>query len=158
MLKGVRYIVEGQPVGTATQPAFVSSLKMLGEKNLLFEFCINTTEQGMTVLDEVLECITQVRDGQAEGERTSFVIDHLAKPDLKGAVDSPMYTRGKGFADFTARIFEFALLPEVVIKCVRSSPNKKAMAEQEAQTLRSTELRRAGDRASCFRQLAQAST
>jgi hypothetical protein len=31
-------------------------------------------------------------------------------------VSSPLYTRGASFTDFTSRIFEFALLPDVSIK------------------------------------------
>lgn len=54
-----------------------------------------------------------MRDGQAAGEETVFIVDHFAKPDLAAEPTTPP---SKEQVDHINALFELALLPKVYLK------------------------------------------
>jgi hypothetical protein len=59
-------------------PDFIASLKWLGEKGYAFEFSLDSYSHHHTIgpdlVEEVLQCIEGVREGQDEQKRTRFII------------------------------------------------------------------------------------
>ena len=74
LIKGSRFLLEGSALGTMTSPSFISGLKWLGRHGLLFEVTVNVQSQGVGTLEEVIDCISRVREGQAEEEQTTFIL------------------------------------------------------------------------------------
>ena len=77
LVKGVRRLIQSEPLGFATQPDFVAGVQALAEYDLSFDICIYHPQLG-DVLQLVAQC-PQVR----------FVLDHLGKPDAKTPLFEP---------------------------------------------------------------------
>jgi L-fuconolactonase len=67
---GVRRLLQDEPPGFALQPEFVKGVQRLPEHGLTFDLCIRHHQ-----LDEVVELVRRCPE-------VTFVLDHLAKPDL----------------------------------------------------------------------------
>ncbi|BFZ60902.1 L-rhamnono-gamma-lactonase [Saitoella coloradoensis] len=81
-LKGFRYNLQDEPTGTALTQGFIDSMKFLGTKGLRFEINVNTHGAGIWQLQEAREMIIRAHDGVEDAKKTTFIIDHMAKPDL----------------------------------------------------------------------------
>ena len=94
LLKGIRDNIQSHPPGFATQSAFVQGVKEIARRGLHFELCLRHWQLG-----ETLELVTRCPEAQ-------FVLDHCAKPDIRGGNREPWATR----------IRAMAALPNVVCK------------------------------------------
>jgi L-fuconolactonase len=94
-VKGVRRILQGEPdPAFCLRPDFVRGVELLGEYGLSFDICINHTQLASAV--ELVRRCPQI----------SFMLDHIAKPDIRGARLDP----------WRAQMQELAALPNVVCK------------------------------------------
>jgi L-fuconolactonase len=71
LIKGWRHIVQAEPAGFLMQPAFIAGIKCLKKYNYTYDILVQHGQ-----LPELIKFLDKVGD-------QSFVIDHLAKPDLK---------------------------------------------------------------------------
>ncbi|MFZ9683551.1 MAG: amidohydrolase family protein [Cephaloticoccus sp.] len=95
LIKGIRRIIqfEADPE-FCLQPDFVRGVQLLPRHGLSFDICINHTQMANT-LKLVRQC-----------PETAFIIDHIAKPDIKNHVLDP----------WRQHLREFAALPNVWCK------------------------------------------
>jgi L-fuconolactonase len=68
---GVRHIVQAEPVGFMLKPEFKEGLKAVHENNLTYDILIYPHQ-----LDDAIKICNEFPDHK-------FIIDHLAKPDIK---------------------------------------------------------------------------
>jgi L-fuconolactonase len=95
LVRGVRHIIEADPEpGGCLRPSFVAGVQRVGERGWTFDLCLKPPQ--------LPACIELVR----ACPRTSFVLDHAGKPDLRRGVLDPWRTH----------IAELARLPNVVCK------------------------------------------
>ena len=76
-VKGVRQNIQGQPPGFALQPAFVSGVQEVGDRDLIFDLCVTHDQLG--------EAIALVDQCPA----TRFVLDHCGKPAIREQLQEP---------------------------------------------------------------------
>jgi L-fuconolactonase len=94
-IKGVRRNLQGETTpGFCLQPAFVEGVRMLSDFNLSFDLCIMHTQ-----LRDVISLVRQCPD-------TQFILDHIAKPNIRDHVLDP----------WREDMQELAALPNVVCK------------------------------------------
>lgn len=94
-IKGVRRLFQGESdVNFASRPEVVAGVRALADFGLSFDICIFHPQ-----LPAVIELVRQVPDVQ-------FVLDHVAKPDIKSGTLEPWRTHMR----------ELAQLPNVVCK------------------------------------------
>ena len=91
-IKGVRQILNpaSAPRGLCLTPAFVKSMRLLGELGLSFDFCMRPGE---------------LSDGAklaAQCPGTQFILDHCGNPKLNGSTRE-MEAWKRGIADFARR-------------------------------------------------------
>lgn len=112
LLKGIRtpFLWE-HPQSLLQDANVISSLKVLGERGLTFDFCISETHHP-GVLSAVADCIQKVRQDQPPDKQTRFVIDHLCNFDIKMALN----TDKSRYEAFLAALNELALVENVCIK------------------------------------------
>lgn len=78
LIKGVRRILQGEPdPAHCLRPSFVHGVEMLAEYGLSFDICIYHYQ-----LPAVIELVRTCPD-------VSFILDHLAKPDVRGGTLDP---------------------------------------------------------------------
>lgn len=94
LLKGIRDNIQNNPPGFATQSAFVRGVKEIARRGLHFELCLKHWQLG-----ETLELVRQCPEAR-------FVLDHCAKPDIRGGGREP----------WASQIRAMAALPNVVCK------------------------------------------
>ena len=94
LLKGIRDNIQGHPPGFATRSAFVQGVSEIARRGLHFELCLQHWQLG-----ETLELVKRCPEAR-------FVLDHCAKPDIRGGDREPWATR----------IRAMAALPNVVCK------------------------------------------
>jgi L-fuconolactonase len=70
-LKGFRHIVQGEPVGFMQEESFKNGLQLLAKFNFTYDFLIYPKH-----LKDTLAVVRECKDNK-------FVIDHLAKPEIK---------------------------------------------------------------------------
>lgn len=70
-LKGFRHILQAEPKGFMLQSRFIEGIKTIGKLGYTYDILIKYTQ-----LDEAFELVKQCPNQK-------FVIDHLAKPDVK---------------------------------------------------------------------------
>ena len=88
-IKGVRRIVQDAPdPAYCLQPDFVRGNQILGELGLVSDICCNSTQLAQNV-----ELVRQCPD-------TQFVMDHIAKPDIRGGEFEPWATQLADLASF----------------------------------------------------------
>ncbi len=93
-VKGVRRLIQGQPKGYGDNRDFIDGVKRLAEFGYTFDICIHHSQLG--------EAIRLVRACSA----VNFVLDHVAKPDIKGQVFEP----------WKSQLQSLGALPNVVCK------------------------------------------
>lgn len=94
-VKGVRRITQAEPdPDFCLQPRFVRGVQLLPEYGLSFDICINHRQ-----LPSTIRMVAQCPD-------TSFMLDHIAKPDIKGS----------GLDPWRAQLRELAAFPNVTCK------------------------------------------
>ncbi|KFA75624.1 hypothetical protein S40288_05925 [Stachybotrys chartarum IBT 40288] len=81
-VKGFRYLLQDKPDGTMLTEDFVEGIKLLGRRGFTFDVGVDHHRRGKKQLDELLELIRRAHDGVPDGERVTFIINHLCKPDL----------------------------------------------------------------------------
>ncbi len=94
LVKGVRRLIQEEPVGFATQPEFVRGVALLADYGLSFDLCIRHYH-----LPEVIALARQC-------PAVAFVLDHIGKPNIKDGVLEP----------WRAHLSELASLPNVHCK------------------------------------------
>lgn len=72
LLKGFRHIVQGEPDGFMTDPAFIAGVSRLRDFDLSYDILVFSRQ-----LPEVCQLMRQLPEMR-------LVIDHFAKPDIKG--------------------------------------------------------------------------
>jgi L-fuconolactonase len=72
-LKGFRHIVQSEPQGFMLQKSFLNGIEFIGKQGFTYDILIKYTQ-----LDEAFEMVKQFPNQK-------FVIDHLAKPDIRNA-------------------------------------------------------------------------
>jgi predicted TIM-barrel fold metal-dependent hydrolase len=94
-IKGVRRIVQDEPDPEfCLQPSFIKGTRLLPEFGLSADICCNFRQLGPNV-ELVRQC-----------PETSFILDHIAKPHI----------RGRQFQPWADQLSELASLPNVVCK------------------------------------------
>jgi L-fuconolactonase len=94
-IKGVRRIVQDEPDPEfCLQPAFIEGTKALAEYGLTADICCNYRQLGPNV-DLVRQC-----------PETEFILDHIAKPNV----------RGRDLEPWAGQMRDLAALPNVVCK------------------------------------------
>lgn len=94
LLKGIRDNLQNHPPGFATQRVFVEGVREIARRGLHFELCLRHWQ-----LDEALELVRRCPEAR-------FVLDHCAKPDIRGGNREP----------WASRMRAMAALPNVVCK------------------------------------------
>ncbi len=84
---GVRRLLQSEADGFCLRPAFIAGVRLLAEHELNFDICIRHGQ-----LDQVIELVDR-----CPGVR--FVLDHAAKPDIRGRSMSPWKERIAQFAE-----------------------------------------------------------
>lgn len=78
LVKGVRRILQGEPdPAYCLQPSFVRGVEMLADYGLSFDICIYHYQ-----LPAVIELVRQCPG-------VTFILDHIAKPDIRGGALEP---------------------------------------------------------------------
>lgn len=95
LIKGVRRITQGEKDPKyCLQPAFIKGVQILPDFNLSCDLCINHTQ-----LEGTIELVKQC-------PKTQFMLDHIAKPNIKEHILEPWREQMK----------QMAALPNVVCK------------------------------------------
>ena len=89
LVKGIRRIIEFEPnLDFCLQPGFVKGVRMLAELGLRFDICIKPHQMANT--------ITMMR----QCADVSFILDHIAKPDIRGGMWEPWASGMREMASF----------------------------------------------------------
>ena len=72
LVKGVRRLIQGEPAGFSTSPAFIEAVQMLPDYGLSFDLCVFHPQ-----LPELIQLVDSCPD-------VSFILDHFGKPDIAG--------------------------------------------------------------------------
>jgi L-fuconolactonase len=94
LVRGVRRLIQGEPLGWARQERFVRGVQLLPEYGLSFDICIKHPQ-----LPETIELVRRCPD-------VSFILDHIGKPDIAAGLLDP----------WRAQISELASFPNVICK------------------------------------------
>jgi len=86
LVKGIRRITQGDPPDFCLKPSFIRGAQMLPEFGLSCDLCINHTQLAKTV-ELVKQC-----------PQTQFIVDHIAKPNIKEHVLDPWRKELKAMA------------------------------------------------------------
>ena len=76
-VKSFRYLLQDSPPGFFQRDSFIDGLKWLGENGYAFDMTLDVTheETGRTrVLEDAIDAIERVREGQEEGKQTVFIL------------------------------------------------------------------------------------
>ncbi|MGH2351547.1 MAG: amidohydrolase family protein [Chloroflexota bacterium] len=88
-IKGIRRIIQSEPDPEfCLRPRFVRGVQLLAEYGLSFDICINYRQLASTI-EMVKQC-----------PHTSFMLDHIAKPDIRGGGLDPWRVQMKELASF----------------------------------------------------------
>lgn len=94
LVKGVRRLIQGEPLGWARQESFIRGVQLMPEYGLSFDLCIKHPQ-----LPETLELVRKCPN-------VSFILDHIGKPDIAAGLTDP----------WRAQIRELAGFPNVICK------------------------------------------
>ena len=83
LVKGVRHVLEGESIEFCVQPNFIKGVQMLEEFGFSFDICIRHPQLANTI-QMVKQC-----------PNVEFILDHIAKPDIKGTDLRPVEGRIK---------------------------------------------------------------
>ncbi len=79
-IKGFRYLVQDKPARTMLEDGFIGSLKLLGEKGLVFELGVDQHRRGRSQLEEAVEMIDRAHDGVDEDDKVVFIVSASTLP------------------------------------------------------------------------------
>lgn len=89
LVKGIRRIIQFEADQEfCLRPDFVRGVQLLAKYGLSFDLCINHTQ-----LANTLKLVRQCPD-------VRFIMDHIAKPDIKGGLLDPWRAEMRALADF----------------------------------------------------------
>lgn len=88
LVKGVRRLLQEEPLGFALQPDFVRGVQKLAQFGFNFDICIIHPQ-----LADVIRLVERCPD-------VAFVLDHLGKPAVKDRVMEPWATQLQELAEF----------------------------------------------------------
>ncbi|MEX1018963.1 MAG: amidohydrolase family protein [Litorilinea sp.] len=77
LVKGIRRLIQSEPLGFCTQPDFVRGVQILPEYDLRFDICIRHPQMA-----DAIELVRQC-------PQVTFVLDHFGKPGVKDNLMSP---------------------------------------------------------------------
>ena len=77
LVKGIRRLIQDEPLGFCTAPDFVRGVQLLPEFGFNFDLCIYHPQLG-----DVLELVAQCPD-------VSFLLDHIGKPGIAAGITQP---------------------------------------------------------------------
>ena len=77
LVKGVRRLIQSEPLGFSVQPDFVVGVRMLADYGFSFDLCIYHPQLG-NIIRLVEEC-----------PQIEFVLDHIGKPGIKDGLLDP---------------------------------------------------------------------
>ena len=77
LVKGIRRLIQDEPLGFCTQPDFVRGVQLLPEYGFSFDLCIYHPQMG-----DVLELVAQCPD-------VTFLLDHIGKPGIAAGIMQP---------------------------------------------------------------------
>ncbi|GAA5901145.1 hypothetical protein JCM6882_006129 [Rhodosporidiobolus microsporus] len=119
-IRSVRYLLQDSPRGFFLKPGFIDGLKELGRRGFAFDLCLDSRNQdtgGVAALEEAMEMIEKVREGQKEGEQTVFILDHFSKPSLSDETFSHSSDRLSPFRTaYISALHALSLLPHTHLK------------------------------------------
>ncbi len=88
LVKGVRHVIEGESIEFCVQPNFVKGVQILEEFGFNFDICIRHPQLANTI-QMVKQC-----------PNIQFILDHIAKPDIKGQIFDPWRRELKKLSEF----------------------------------------------------------
>lgn len=88
LVKGVRRLIQSEPLGFSTQPDFIRGVQLLPDYGFSFDICIYHPQ-----LQDAISLVEQCPD-------VSFVLDHIGKPDINNKIIEPWATHIKTLAGF----------------------------------------------------------
>jgi L-fuconolactonase len=94
LVRGVRRLIQGEPLGFARDPRFIRGVQILPEYGLSFDICIKHPQ-----LPETIDLVGQCPN-------VSFILDHIGKPDIAAELQDP----------WRAQLAELAAFPNVICK------------------------------------------
>ena len=80
LVKGVRRLIQTQPLGHCVRPGFIEGVRLLERFGLSFDICINHTQ--LADAEEMVRRCPGV----------SFILDHVGKPDIAAGMREPWRT------------------------------------------------------------------
>ncbi|OAV90476.1 hypothetical protein PTTG_08752 [Puccinia triticina 1-1 BBBD Race 1] len=97
-------------------PQFVESLKLLGERGLTVELMVdgNHERSARAILDEVLECVSAVRQGQDSKSETKFVLCQMGMPEMIST--QSLVPSSASYSSILSRLFSLSLFSDFHIK------------------------------------------
>jgi L-fuconolactonase len=88
-IRGIRRLYQDEPnIDFCVQPEFIRGVRLLPEYNLSFDLCLKHPQLANTI-EFVRSC-----------PKVSFVLDHIAKPDIKAGLLDPWRTEIRQLAAF----------------------------------------------------------
>lgn len=87
LVKGVRRILQSEPVGFGVQPDFIKGVQALADFNLSFDLCIYHFQMA-----DAIELVRQC-------PQVNFILDHIGKPDIKAGRFEPWGTEIKTLSE-----------------------------------------------------------
>ncbi|GJN90504.1 hypothetical protein Rhopal_003515-T1 [Rhodotorula paludigena] len=115
-IKSFRYLLQDSPPGFFQTDAFIDGLKWLGENGYAFDITVDVTDEQtgrVKVLDDAIDAIERVREGQQADSKTTFIFDHFAKPPL---TSDPTFPPAATLTAYIEALYQLALLPDVYLK------------------------------------------
>jgi len=88
LVRGVRRLIQGESLEFAVQPRFVRGVQILPEYGLTFDICLKHPQ-----LKNTLELVRQCPE-------TSFILDHIGKPDIQAGLLDPWRSEIRTLASF----------------------------------------------------------
>jgi L-fuconolactonase len=94
LVRGVRRLIQSEPVGFSVQPGFLAGVRLLAEFNFTCDLCIRHYQ-----MRDVIQLVRECPD-------VRFVLDHIGKPDIKTGLLEP----------WRSELAELAAMPNVMCK------------------------------------------
>jgi L-fuconolactonase len=88
LVKGIRRLLQSEPVGFGTQPNFVRGVQMLAEYDFSFDICIRHWQ-----MEDAIALVAQCPE-------IEFVLDHFGKPGVKKGLMEPWATQLQQLAGY----------------------------------------------------------
>jgi L-fuconolactonase len=88
LVRGIRRLIQGEPAGFCTDPAFIAAVKLLPEYGLSFDICIKHSQ-----MEDAIRLVTAC-------PAVFFILDHFGKPDVKQGLLDPWREQLRTLAGF----------------------------------------------------------